>query len=114
MPTSRRTRSTKALPFSASRTAEVATAVSRRTPRRSATSRIRASAWIARAIANSSSRFDSAIPEARRGWSFTSSTTLIPLWGSNSATSSRIELDPTSMAPRRSPGWGAFAAREAR
>ena len=66
-------------PFSASRTAAVATAEMRVTPRRWHTSRMRASVWM-RALdrrARRGSRW-SASPAARRGWSFISSMTERP------------------------------------
>ena len=43
-----------------------------------------------------------ASPAASRGWSFSSSMTVSPEAGSYSATRSRTELEPTSMAAIRS------------
>ncbi len=102
MPSSSRTRWTKSSPLEASRTAEVATAAMRRTPRRWQTTRMRASPAMARSMAAESRCPVVATPWARRGWSFTSSTTVRPAPGSYSATSRRIELEPTSRAARRS------------
>ena len=67
MSSSWRTRRTNQGPFSASRTAAVATAAIRFTPRRWQTSRIRPSVWSARSIAASSRQPVEASPAARRG-----------------------------------------------
>ncbi len=102
MSSSLRIRAAKAGPLLASRMAEVATAASRVTPRRSATPFIRRSASNACSIASGSRAPVVPTPRASRGIAFSSSMTSMPLDGSCSATSRRIELEPTSMAPSRS------------
>ena len=101
IPVSRRSRRTSAGPFRASRTALVATARKRSTRRARASRPKSCTARTARSIASAESRPVVKARRPRRTISFTRSTTLTCPSGLTSAITMWTELDPTSMAARR-------------
>src|SRR5512140_657752 len=102
-----RTMSENCRAFEASRTALVATASMRVAPSCRASIAMRATASVARCIAESVSEPRSSIPAPSRGADFISSTTLMCPSVDTSATIARLEFDPMSMAATRSMPLGA-------